>query len=145
MLLLSATCGAQTADASWPKNAKPISGFTYHDNSLGGVIKRLPKDQFGLWTSPFHLRPKDMTWLVPAVAGTALLIHYDHQAYNAFQVRTKNQRAVTISNVGVAALAGLSAATYGVGLFTGSERAHEAGLLSAEAGINAVAVNEAIK
>jgi membrane-associated phospholipid phosphatase len=106
----------------------------------------LPGDQKAIWTSPFHLRSEDSFWLVPLVASSAVLVGSDE---HSMQRARSNQDAINFSNniadAGVAGMAAVPAAMYVLGSLRGAPRAREAGLLSGEAMIDSLAVNEALK
>jgi hypothetical protein len=38
------------------------------------------QDETGIVTSPLHITPRDLFWVVPIAAGTAVALHYDPQA-----------------------------------------------------------------
>src|SRR5262249_15218749 len=110
------------------------------------VILNLPGDQKRIWTSPFHLHPRDSAWLLPLAATTAVLAGSDHHS----MVRERsNADAVNfssnVSNGGLAALIALPAAMYAWGSLQGSGKARETGLLSGEALINSFIVDQALK
>ena len=116
------------------------------DVTLKSMIVSLPKDQVTIWTSPFHIRPHDLYWLVPFAATSGILLGSDthsmaREQSNALAVHRSKQA----SNYGLAALIALPAATYLVGEFNGSSQARETGLLSGEAVVDSLIVNQVLK
>ena len=114
--------------------------------SFKRVFLNLPGDQKAIWTSPFHLRLGDASWLLPMAASTGVLISSDssimlreHSSLSAIQ------RSDNIANGGTIALAGVPALMYAWGSLNGYGRAKETGLLTGEALINSYAVTEAMK
>ncbi len=131
-----------------PPTPNASTAFTpKEDITLIGMPKRLLRDQEAIWTSPAHLRPKDGIWLAPFGIATGLLIGSDtHTMNHAMQISPNDQKkANTFSTGGVAALAAVPAAGYMWSLFNHAPQAHETGLLTGEALINSLAVNEVLK
>lgn len=116
------------------------------DVTIKSVIVNLPKDQVTIWTSPFHIRPHDLYWLAPFAATSGVLLGSDthsmaRERSNALAVHRSKQ----LSNYGLAALIALPAATYVAGQFNGSSQARETGLLSGEAVVDSLIVNQVLK
>jgi len=110
------------------------------------VFLNLPGDQKAIWTSPFRMQPHDLWWLAPFAATTGVLIGSDQHSMararsNADAVNLSNR----ISDGGLVTMAALPASMYLWGSFTGAPRARETGLLSGEAMIDSLGVNEALK
>lgn len=114
--------------------------------SIKKVILNLPGDQKRIWTSPFHLHPRDSAWLLPLGITTGILIGSDqHSMERARSNPDVINLSTNISNGGLAALIALPAVMYTFGSLQGSPRARETGLLSGEAVINSFIVDEALK
>ena len=116
------------------------------DVTIKSVIVNLPKDQVTIWTSPFHIRPHDLYWLAPFAATSGILLGSDthsmaRERSNALAVHRSKQ----VSNYGLAALIALPAAAYVAGQFNGSSQARETGLLSGEAVVDSLIVNQVLK
>jgi membrane-associated phospholipid phosphatase len=98
-------------------------------------FKNILRDQRAIWTSPIHLRGRDARWLAPLGLATGALIATDRNTASAiakFDDQVNASRVV--SYVGSTYGAGAIAATfYFVGRARHNDRAHETGLLSAEA------------
>jgi membrane-associated phospholipid phosphatase len=110
------------------------------------VFTNLPGDQKAIWTSPFHIRATDTAWLLPLTATSGVLIGSDEHSMSRVRSNANAiSRSNTISDAGLVAFAAWPAAMYAWGSLQGSERPRETGLLTGEALINSIAVNEAFK
>jgi membrane-associated phospholipid phosphatase len=105
-------------------------------------LKSLPRnlftDQRAFWTTPFHMTTRQWQWAVPlAFVGAGLLASdtavEKHVPTNPLTV----SHAVTLSNAGVAALAGVGGGMFLLGHVTNNDQQRETGLLAGEAGIDA--------
>ena len=79
--------------------------------AVAGDAESLPKnmlqDQEAFWTLPFHLNTSDLSFVVPAAFGTALLIGSDTFVESRLpQSPTKISRASSASTAGMVALLG---------------------------------------
>ena len=123
------------------------NGSDDYNNSLGvSLLKHIAQDQEGLWTAPARLRVQDSIWLVPSGGITAGLIATDRDTslHISNGLHTQN-RYVSLSNYGIAALAGGTGALYLWGHFTDNDHAREAGVLAGEAAVDSLAITEAVK
>ncbi|HMF89063.1 MAG TPA: capsule assembly Wzi family protein [Candidatus Angelobacter sp.] len=110
------------------------------------VFLNLPGDQKTIWISPFRLRWRDSLWAVPLAGATGVMIGSDqHSMERARSNAAAISRSKTLSDAGVAGLTAFPAALWAYGSWTGNARQRETGLLSGEALINSLAVNEALK
>src|SRR6266581_6470694 len=134
------------AQSSGSSGSQQSTNTQKPDVGIKSVIVNLPKDQVTIWTSPFHIRPHDLYWLAPFAATSGVLLGSDthsmaREQSNALAVHRSKQA----SNYGLAALIALPAATYLVGEFNGSSQARETGLLSGEAVVDSLIVNQVLK
>lgn len=131
--------------------AKPSSdsgdGPGDYNNSLGmSVVKHIIKDQEAIWTSPARVRLDDSIWLVPLAGLTAGMIATDRDvSWHITSTSQTQNRYVSFSNYGIAALAGGTGALYVWGHFTHNDHTREAGLLAGEAAVDSLAVVNAVK
>src|SRR5262249_49226878 len=144
----SAPLSDRSATQAQPKNKDTVAQETAPDSSMTfkKVFLNLPGDQKAIWTSPFRLRLRDSVWVAPLVGTTGVLIGSDRHSMerarsNADAIRFSDN----VSNAGVAALTALPALMYVWGSRTGNSRQRETGLLSGEALLNSLAVNEVLK
>jgi len=109
-------------------------------------FRNLAHDQKVIWTSPFHLKPNDATWLVPFGGITAGLIAGDARAMQLEKSRPKDIRlSKNIANGGLAGLGLLAGGMYTWGLATDNPHARETGVLSLEAAANSMIVANFLK
>ena len=110
-------------------------------------LKNVLKDQYAIWTSPFHLRREDARWLIPLGAASAGLIATDKYSAGALdnnETRLRISRDVSRFGTGYA-VGGISAAFYVVGRVSHNQRARETGILAAEALIDTGIVTQTLK
>jgi len=114
--------------------------------SIKRVFLNLPGDQKAIWTSPFHMRKQDSVWLAP-LAGTTILLGVTDR--HSMQRERSNANAVTssdsIANGGLIGMAALPVFMYSWGSLRALPKFRETGLLSGEALVNAVVVDEGLK
>lgn len=149
----SLVVGCLTASAQRPPNApsppqKPENSYEFSPPPVD--LKSLPRnlftDQKAFWSTPFRMTAAQWQWTVPlAFVGAGLLASdtaiEDHVPTNPSTM----SHAVTFSNAGVAALAGIGGGMFLLGHITGSDQQRETGLLAGEAGIDAYLDTTAFK
>lgn len=117
----------------------PGAGFRGH-------MEDFVDDQKEIWTSPFRTRLSDATWLVPLAGVTSGLFVTDRQ-YSASlsqnPVTLRHER--TLTDVGIASLAGGAAGLYLLSFPTHNEHWRETGFLAGEAALNSLAAAEVLK
>jgi membrane-associated phospholipid phosphatase len=140
-LALAAGPGAN-AQTKLPDAPKPQPDVT-----LRGTPRNLLHDQAAIWTSPARLRTKDLNWLVPMAGVTGLAIATDRDAMNHVVSKNPNlnQTSVNASNALIGAFIAAPVAMFGWGEFRKIPRAREAGILSGEAMIDSVVVEQGMK
>ncbi len=105
------------------------------------------KDQYAIWTSPFHLHERDARWLAPLGAASVALFATDKQSAAALdnnETRLRISRDISRFGTGYA-VGGAAAAFYLFGRTTHNPRAREAGILAAEAFIESGIVAQTLK
>ena len=110
-------------------------------------VKNILRDQRAIWTSPFHLERSDLKWVVPSGIGLMALITTDRISGDEIAESDRSLRASRVisyggSIYGVGAMAGTF---YLVGRLKNSYRERETGVLIAEAAIDSVIVESALK
>ena len=137
---------AQAPAAAPPSQPAASEELTDRSMSVKKVFTNLPGDQRDIWTSPRRFRPHDLTWLLPLGAATGGLLYSDRHSMLREQSNAQAiSRSNTVANAGLGAMLGLPAFMYVVGVYQGRPRWRETGLLSAEAAINSLGVNELLK
>ncbi len=113
---------------------------------FGSTIADFAQDQERIWTSPVHIRLVDATWLVPLAGVTAGLFATDRQYSASLSTDpTTISHYKTISNVGIASLAGVGAGMYLMSFPTHNEHWRETGFLAGEAAIDSLIPIEIMK
>jgi membrane-associated phospholipid phosphatase len=114
--------------------------------SLMGLFKRWEIDQAAIWTSPARLRWRDMNWLVPLGGATAGLLAIDNEMGKRLSDSPAGlDRSRRLSTLAVASLAGAGGGLYLWSRITRDAHKREAGVLSGEALVNALAFNTTLQ
>lgn len=118
-----------------------------YNNTLGlRFLENLAQDQEALWTSPARVRLADATWIVPLGGLTAGFIATDRDtSLHLSQAPSTLNQYKSLSDYGIAAMAGGVGALYFWGRWKYDDRASETALLSGEAAIDSLAATTAIK
>jgi membrane-associated phospholipid phosphatase len=115
------------------------TGFTGH-------LQDFVDDQKNIWSSPFRTRLADATWLVPLGGIAAGLFATDRQFSASL---SRNSATVnhyrTVSDLGLASLAGVSAGLYLFSYPTHNDHWRETGFLAGEAALDTLVTTEALK
>ena len=110
-------------------------------------FKNILRDQKAIWTAPLHLQRRDTKWVIPAGIGFMALVTTDRItgdeiAESNHQLKTSRIVSQAGSVYGLGTVAGVF---YLLGHAKNNDRARETGLLSAEALVNSVIVESALK
>ncbi|MGI9034613.1 MAG: phosphatase PAP2 family protein [Pyrinomonadaceae bacterium] len=131
---------AQPSPAPSPA-ASPTPSLEKH------FLSNILKDQYAIWTSPFHLRSNDARWLIPLGAASVALVATDKRTAGALdnnETRLRISRDVSQFGTGYA-VGGAAVAFYLIGRVAHNGRARETGLLAAEALIDSGIVAQTLK
>lgn len=114
------------------------------------TVKGLPmailKDQIPIWTSPAYVRVNDLLWLLPLGAATGVTLSTDTDTMRRVPVdHTYNKNNVNVSNGVLAGMVAVPVVLFGTGVLNENDHAHETGVLSGEAIVDAVIVEEIFK
>jgi len=140
------------AKANVPDSASlpdaPSPHLSSHDDvTIGRVPRNFLEDQGAIWTSPVRLRTHDLKWIVPLAAATSVALGTDH--YVMTQVVSNNpsfnQASINASNAMVYSLIATPVVLYGFGHFQQDDHAREAGILTGEAMVDGVVVEQGLK
>lgn len=152
-VLAFARCAqAQTAaealpDAPQAQTQAQSQNPTTNEITVCDTPLNVVKDQKGIWTKSFRIHPHDLVWLAPLTLATGAAIATDHRALKDV-VSTDpsfNNASTNTSNVMIGGFIAAPVAIYGFGHFHQSEHAREAGLLSAEALLDGLVVEQGMK
>jgi hypothetical protein len=114
--------------------------------SVKKVFLNLPGDQKAIWTSPLHLRGRDFSFVVPLVFTSGGLIGSDeHSMARARSNPLAIRRSNNISDAGLIGMAAVPVFMYSWGSLRDHPQLRETGLLSGEALLNSLAVNQMMK
>jgi membrane-associated phospholipid phosphatase len=110
-------------------------------------VPNLVKDQAAIWTSPVRIRESSFGYLVPLGLATTLAITTDHQAMSQVvsQNPSFNNTNTNASNLLVGGFIAAPVVLYGVGHLKDNDHARETGLLSGEALLDGLVVDEGMK
>ena len=137
-------CAQTPADQENTPAASPTPESQSTDLSQPPLrLKSLPHnlflDQKDFWTTPFHMTEREWQWTVPlAFVGAGLLASDTALERHVPTSSTTVSHGVTASNVGLAALTGAGAGIFLLGQAAHNDLQRETGLLSGEAGIDAL-------
>lgn len=134
-------------DAPLPQSADPVQANNREAVTLRNTPMHILKDQAAIWTSPGRLGPHDLEWLVPLTLATGAAIATDHRAMRDVVSHDSgfNQANVNASNAMIGGFIAAPVALYGFGHFQQNEHAREAGILSGEALLDGVVVEQGMK
>jgi len=115
--------------------------------NVGEVPMNLLKDQGAIWSSPVRIRYDNLSYLVPLGLAVTAAITTDHQAMTDVVSRDKtfNDHNTTASNILVSPFIAAPAVLYAAGHLRDSDHAREAGILSGEAMLDSLAVEQGMK
>jgi membrane-associated phospholipid phosphatase len=130
---------SQAQSKTTPVQASSTTPVTERD-----FARHLLQDQKQIWTSPFHLKPKDASWLLPGAALLAEGLHRDRYLYGRLS-SGDGGTSRRFSDAGVVGLGGVIVGTYVVSRYSRNEHGRETGILGMEALANAAMLNVALK
>ena len=138
--------------APLPDAPLPQAGVAAQANDKGTVTLvetpvRILKDQAAIWTSPIHMRTPDLRWAVPLALATTVAITADHQAMSSVVSHDPlfNHANVVASDVLTGGFIAAPVALMGMGQLNGNPVFREAGILSGEALVDGVIVEQGMK
>ena len=110
-------------------------------------FKNILHDQKAIWTAPLHLKRSDTKWVVPSGIGLMALFTTDRiTGDEIFEATRQLKTSRGISYAGsVYGLGAVASTFYLIGRKNGDYRARETGLLAAEALIDSVITETALK
>ena len=134
------------APASSPKPASKPLQLPLEPVDMKSLPRNLFVDQKKFWTTPFHMTTAEWQWTVPlAFVGAGMLASDTAIEKHVPTNPTTVSHAVTASNAGLGAMAGVGAGMFLLGHFANNDQERETGLLSGEAGIDAFLDTEVLK
>ena len=105
------------------------------------------RDQGAIWTSPARIRGNDFQYLVPLGLMVTLAMATDHQAMTEVVSQNKsfNDTSTKASNVLLSPFVGVPVVMYAAGHLRDDDHARETGILSGEAMVDSLVVDEVLK
>lgn len=150
--LLAVAFGALGHAQAWPPapyvpDAPKPQAQTGEPVTLRATPRNFLKDQGAIWTSPVHIRERDLKYLVPLGLATTVAITSDHEAMTEIVSSDPdfNHTNVQISNALTGGLLGAPVVLFAVGQFGGNPHARETGILAGEAVLDGLVVEQGIK
>jgi len=134
-------------DAPLPQSADRVQDNDQEAVTLPNTPMHILKDQAAIWTSPLRMKPHDLEWLVPLTLASGAAIGTDHRALSSVisHDATFNHANVDASNVLTGGLIAAPVLLYGMGLLHADAHAQEAGILSGEAILDGLVVEQGMK
>lgn len=149
LAVLFAVSAGQSCRAASPDSALPDAPMAHaaSDLTIRAVPLNVIRDQKTIWTSPFHLRGRDLKVVIPLALATGAAIATDKRALRDVISLdpTFNNDNTNASNAMIGGFIAAPVVLYGVGHFGGNEHARETGLLGAEALVDGVVVEQGMK
>ncbi|MEI6695718.1 MAG: phosphatase PAP2 family protein [Bacteroidota bacterium] len=141
-----------TTTSTFSQSVDKINDSTIHITSKPIWIgKSLLEDQQHLWSSPFHIKKKDLYYIVPValVAGTAMIFDENIHSH-LMQFKTDHSWVKEISPVltyggEIPVVAGISAAFYIGGLVLKDDKIMQTGAIAGYALVNSAVVVSVLK
>ena len=145
ILLVTLAVNAQTSTPRATPTPSPKPSPTpslEHD-----FVKNILRDQKAIWTAPLHIERSDAKWMIPAGIGFMALATTDRMTGDEIDENNGRHKASqVVSYAGsIYGLAAVTGAFYFIGREKHDDRASETGFLCAEALIDSVIVEGALK
>jgi hypothetical protein len=141
LLALAANVSSR-AQTDLPNAPQPQPDVTLRD-----VPRNLLHDQEAIWTSPAHVKLSDLEWIVPLAAATGVTIATDQSAMRHVVSNNPgfNQKNIDASNAMIGGFIAAPVVLYGWGHLKQDPQTREAGILTGEAMIDSVVVEQGMK
>ncbi len=147
MLTATSTLGQQTqAKKSSQSTDRAKAVHESSDDSILNFPKNFLLDQKTLWTAPLRVRSSSADFLAPVGILTGSLLATDRWVPTQLDLSTNTQnRFNTLSNAGLFTFAAIPGGLYVLGHMRDDEKQRHAGLVTGEAMVDALVVDEALK
>lgn len=114
--------------------------------TLKSSPRHILQDQAVISTSPARIRLHDLVWLAPLAGVTTAAVLTDHQVMkNVSNSASFKQDSINVSNVLIGSELAVPAVVFGYGHLEQDEHARVAGILSGEAVLDGVVVEQGMK
>jgi hypothetical protein len=148
-LLAASLCIVSQAQTWPPASAPPVPNAPQPQQPV--TVRETPlnllKDQGAIWSSPPRIRGNDFHYLIPLGLMVTLAVTTDHQAMNDVVSKNKsfNDANTKASNVLVSPFIAAPVVMYAAGHLADSDHARETGILSGEALVDSLVVEQGMK
>ena len=103
------------------------------------LVKSFLQDEGRLWSSPFHMKPKNILFWIPVLSITAVSINFDEDIYHDFKMYQENHYwvdevspVITLGGDGTVDM-GICTGIYLGGIVFKNNKAVQTGMLAAQA------------
>jgi membrane-associated phospholipid phosphatase len=143
----SASSALPDAPAAQPTNPALAAPGDKDAVTLHNTPVNILKDQAAIWTSPAHIRERDLAYLIPLGLATTVAITADHQVMSSTRLddTSLNNQANTASNGLLGGFIAAPVIIYGLGHIHHDNHARETGILAGEAMVHSLIVVEVVK
>jgi len=148
LVVVAGTVSLLSQAQTWPPAPiTPVPNAPEPQVTVREVPMNLLKDQGAIWSSPARIREKDFSYLLPLGLMATVAMTTDHQVMSekVSQDKTFNDKNTKASNVLVSPFIAAPVVMYGVGHLAHSNHARETGILSGEALVDSLVVEQGMK
>ena len=146
-LIAAAVCSSVDAQTWPPATSVPNAPQPQEQVTLRATPMNILKDQGAIWSSPVRIRDENLRYLIPLGLAVTVAITTDHQAMTEVvsQNPSFNNANTNASNVMVAPFIAAPGVLLAAGQFSHNEHARETGILSGEAMLDGLVVEQGMK
>jgi hypothetical protein len=148
-LLAAALCTIGQAQTWPPASSAPVPSAPQPQQPV--TVRETPldllKDQGAIWSSPARIRDGDFHYLIPFGLMVTLAVTTDHQAMSEVvsQKKSFNDASTKASNVLLGPFLAAPVVMYASGHLANSDHARETGILTGEAMVDSLIVEQGMK
>ena len=148
-LLAAVLCTVSQAQTWPPAPSTPVPNAPEPQKPV--TVREIPmnllNDQGAIWSSPARMRDSDLNYLVPLGLMVTLAITTDHQAMSEVVSHNKslNDKSTQASNALLGPFLAAPVVMYAAGHLADSDHARETGILSGEAMVDSLVVEQGMK
>jgi hypothetical protein len=148
-LVVATLCAVSQAQTWPPAPSAPVP--TAPEPQQPVTVRETPlnllRDQGAIWSSPARIRDNDFHYLVPLGLMVTLAVTTDHEAMSEVvsQKKSLNDRSTQASNALLSPFLAAPVVMCAAGHLAGSDHARETGILSGEAMVNGLVVEQGMK
>lgn len=146
-LAAASLAAAQTAELPDAPTVQSVANPDEPPVTLRNSPGHILHDQAAIWTSPTRIRTHDLVWLVPLAGAEAAALATDRRAMRDVVTHdaTFNPDSINASNILIGSYIAVPVGLFAYGHAAADDHAREAGILSGEALIDGVVVEQGLK